>query len=71
MLSGLGGGPSCVCDVVAQLASARLSISRRAMRPPGIDVPLSFAAFQFDRLKVPLEWRFAFQDPQHDSEQSA
>jgi len=41
------------------------------MRPPGIDVPLSFAAFQFDRLKVPLEWRFAFQDPQHNSEQSA
>jgi hypothetical protein len=41
------------------------------MRPPGIDVPLSFAAFQFDRLKVPLEWRFAFQDPQHNPEQSA
>jgi hypothetical protein len=32
---------------------------------------LSFAAFQFDRLEVPLEWRFALQDPQHDSEQSA
>jgi hypothetical protein len=32
---------------------------------------LSFAAFQFDRLEVSLEWRFAFQDPQHDSKQSA
>ena len=41
------------------------------MRPPGIDVPLSFAAFQFNRLKVTLEWRFAFQNPQHDSKQSA
>jgi len=71
MLSWLGGGPSCVCDVVAQLASARLRISRRAFRPPSIDVPLSFAAFQFDRLEVSLEWRFAFQDPQHDSKQSA
>ena len=41
------------------------------MRPPGIDVPLSFPAFKFDRLKVALEWRFALQDPQHDSKQPA
>ena len=60
MLSGLGGGPSCVCDVVAQLASARLRTRRRAIRPPGIDVPLSFAAFKFDRLEVALKRRFAF-----------
>jgi len=55
MLSGLGGGPSCVWDVVAQDASARLRISRRAMRPPRIDVSLSFAAFKFDRFKVTLK----------------
>jgi hypothetical protein len=55
MLSGLGGGPSCVCDVVAQDASARLRTRRRAMRPPGIDVSLSFAAFKLDRLKVALK----------------
>jgi len=59
ILSGLGGGPSCVCDVVAQDASAKLLISRRAFSPPRIDVSQSFAAFQFDRLEVSLKGRFA------------
>ena len=58
MLSGLGGGPSCVWDVVAQEHSARLRISRRAFRPPVIDVSLPVAAFFFNGLKVSLKWRF-------------
>ena len=45
ILSGLGGGPSCVCEVVAQEQSARLRTSRRAFRPPGIYISQSFAAF--------------------------
>jgi hypothetical protein len=44
-VSGLGGGPSCVCEVVAQEQSARLRTSRRAFSPPRIDVSQSFAAF--------------------------
>jgi len=60
MLSGLGGGPSCVWDVVAQDASARLLISRRAFSPPVIDVSLPVAALFFNRLKVSLKRRFAF-----------
>ena len=55
MLSGLGGGPSCVCEVVAQEHSARLRISRRAFRPPVIDVSLPVAAFFFDCFKVTLK----------------
>jgi hypothetical protein len=39
IVSGLGGGPSCVC-VVAQLQSANALISRRAFSPPRIDVSL-------------------------------
>ena len=54
IVSGLGGGPSCVWDVVAQEHSARLRTRRRAFSPPRIDVPLSFPTFKFDRLKVPL-----------------
>ena len=69
-MSGLGGGPSCVCETVAQLARPRLRISRRAFRPPRIDVSQSFPAFQFDRFKVPLGRSLAVQHVQSDSDQS-
>jgi len=69
-VSGLGGGPSCVCETVAQLASPRLRISRRAFRPPRIDVSQSFPAFQFDRFKVSLGRGLAVQCVKDDSDQS-
>jgi len=69
-VSGLGGGPSCVWLTVAQLASARLRISRRAFRPPRIYISQSFPAFQFDRFKVPLGRGLAVQCVKDDSDQS-
>ena len=70
-VSGLGGGPSCVCETVAQEASARLRISRRAFRPPRIDVSQSFPAFLFDCFKVSLGRRFAVECVQNDSDDAA
>jgi len=69
-VSGLGGGPSCVCETVAQLANPRLRISRRAFRPPRIYVSQSFPAFQFDRFKVPLGRSLAVEHVQSDSDQA-
>jgi hypothetical protein len=60
MLSGLGGGPSCVWDVVAQEQSARLLISRRAFSPPSIDVSLPPATLLLYGFPVALQGRFAF-----------